>query len=84
MMTAYHLPFILLRWPNGEYKEAYQFGTDLRSKLRNFRQAGLDKDGEYSNENLAFKVLRRSGILERMNEYVKNSYIEMRSDNELH
>tara|TARA_R110002012_G_scaffold22991_2_gene78567 strand:+ start:9389 stop:10342 length:954 start_codon:yes stop_codon:yes gene_type:complete len=71
-------------YEDGEYKEAYQFGTDLRSKLRNFRQAGLDKDGEYSNENLAFKVLRRSGILERMNEYVKNSYIEMRSDNELH
>ena len=71
-------------YEDGEYKEAYQFGTDLRSKLRNFRQAGLDKDGEYSNENLAFKVLRRSGILDRMNEYVKNSYIEMRSDNELH
>jgi len=71
-------------YEDGEYKEAYQFGTGLRSKLRNFRQAGLDKDGEYSNENLAFKVLRRSGILDRVNEYVKNSYIEMRSDNELH
>tara|TARA_R100001509_G_scaffold152373_1_gene112486 strand:- start:72 stop:1022 length:951 start_codon:yes stop_codon:yes gene_type:complete len=66
-------------YEGGEYKEAFQFGTDLRSKLKNFRQAGLDKDGEYSNENLAFKVLRRSGVLDRVNEYVKESYIEMRS-----
>ena len=70
-------------YENGDYKEAYQFGTKLRSKLKNFRQAGLDNDGEFSNENLAFKVLRRSGVFDRVNEYVKNSYIEMRSNNEL-
>ena len=70
-------------YEDGEYKEAYHYGKDLRQKLRNFRQAGLDKDGEYSNENLAFKVLRRSGILDRVNEYVKNSYVEMRSGDEL-
>ena len=69
-------------YEQGVYDEAYELGTMLRSKLRNFRQAGLDKDGEFSNENLAFKVLRRSGILDRMNEYVKNSYIEMRSADE--
>ena len=46
--------------------------------MRNFRQSGLDREGEYSNENLTFKVLRRSGHLDRMNEYTKKSYIEMR------
>jgi len=71
-------------YEDGEYKEAFLFGKDLRSKLRNFRQAGLDDEGEYSNENLAFKVLRRSGVLDRINEYVKNSYVEMRSGDELH
>ena len=70
-------------YDGGEYKEAYQFGTVLRSKIKNFRQAGLDKEGEYSNENLTFKVLRRSGILDKMNEFVKNSYIKMRSNNVL-
>ena len=68
---------------DGEYKQAYEFGKDLRSKLRNFRQAGLDNDGEFSNENLTFKVLRRSGVFDRMNEYVKKAYIEMRSTGKL-
>ena len=71
-------------YEDGQYKEAFLFGKDLRAKLRNFRQAGLDDEGEYSNENLAFKVLRRSGVLDRINEYVKNSYVEMRSGDELH
>jgi len=65
-------------YENGEYEEAYDLGTRLRAKMRNFRQSGLDREGEYSNENLAFKVLRRSGDLERMNEYTKKSYISMR------
>jgi hypothetical protein len=70
-------------YEDGEYKQAYEFGKDLRSKLRNFRQAGLDNDGEFSNENLTFKVLRRSGVFDRMNEYVKKAYIEMRSTGKL-
>jgi len=70
-------------YEDGEYKQAYEFGKGLRSKLRNFRQAGLDNDGEFSNENLTFKVLRRSGVFDRMNEYVKKAYIEMRSTGKL-
>jgi len=62
-----------------EYEEAYEMGTSLRSKLRNFRQSGLDRDGEYSNENLAFKVLRRSNSLDRLNDITKKSYKNMRS-----
>ena len=64
-------------YEDGEYKEAYEFGTLLRQKIKRFRQAGLDKRGEYSNENLAFKLLRRSGALDRINDYVKSSYAEM-------
>jgi len=64
---------------SGEDKEAYRFGTKLRSKIKNFRQAGLEGDGEYSNENLAFKVLKRSGALDRINDMVKACYLRMRS-----
>jgi len=67
-------------YKNGKFREAYRLGTKLRAKMRGFRQSGLDREGEYSNENLAFKVLRRSGELDRMNEYTKKSYIEMRGD----
>jgi hypothetical protein len=56
-----------------EYEEAYEMGMNLRSKLRGFRQSGLDRDGEYSNENLAFKVLRRSKSLDRLNDITKQS-----------
>jgi predicted nucleotidyltransferase len=68
-------------YENEEYEEAYELGAKLRAKMRNFRQSGLDREGEYSNENLTFKVLRRSGDLERMNEYTKKSYIRMRDRN---
>ena len=30
------------------------------------RRAGLEKEGEYSIENLAFKILRRAGIIEKI------------------
>jgi len=38
----------------------------VKSKLLKMRQAGLEKDGEFSAENLAFKELRRSKDLERL------------------
>jgi hypothetical protein len=39
---------------------------DLRKKLKEFRQAGLDTGGEYSYENLTFKLLRRNGYIEKL------------------
>jgi predicted nucleotidyltransferase len=37
-----------------------------KEKLMAFRKAGLEKGGEFSPENLAFKELRRSGDIERL------------------
>ena len=39
----------------------------LKDKIRRMRQSGLEKSGEYSVENLAFKVLRNT-------EYIKKLY----------
>jgi predicted nucleotidyltransferase len=39
---------------------------NLRMKLKTFRQSGLDAGGEYSYENLTFKLLRRNGDIERL------------------
>jgi hypothetical protein len=39
---------------------------ELRKKLKSFRQSGLDKGGEYSYENLTFKLLRRNGYIEKL------------------
>jgi hypothetical protein len=44
-------------------------------KLRKYRQCGLDKGGEYSDENLVFKILRRNGYLEKI-KTAKNNLID--------
>ena len=38
----------------------------LRKKLKTFRQSGLESGGEYSYENLTFKLLRRNGYIEKL------------------
>lgn len=38
----------------------------LRKKIKKFRQSGLDSGGEFSYENLTFKLLRRNGYIEKM------------------
>ena len=38
----------------------------LGKKVREFRQAGLDRTGEFGPENLAFKVLRSNGTLDQL------------------
>jgi predicted nucleotidyltransferase len=40
--------------------------SEFTEDLKQYRQSGLDKDGEYSIENLAFKELRNSGYIERI------------------
>jgi hypothetical protein len=45
--------------------DAAQLET-LGKKVREFRQAGLDKTGEFGPENLAFKILRSNGTLDQL------------------
>jgi excinuclease UvrABC nuclease subunit len=37
-----------------------------KKKLKKYRTCGLEKDGEYSTENLVFKILRRNGYIEKL------------------
>lgn len=39
---------------------------DIKKKIKRFRQSGLDDSGEYSYENLTFKLLRRNGYIEKL------------------
>jgi len=48
---------------------AIEEGKDLekiKTKLKDYRKSGLEKDGELSYENLVFKFLRRSGHIQKM------------------
>jgi len=38
----------------------------LQDKIKVMRQAGLDKGGEFSTENLAFKIVRNKGYLDKL------------------
>jgi len=40
-----------------------------KEKLKNFRNCGLEKNGEMSIENLVFKLLRRNGYIEKLYEF---------------
>lgn len=39
---------------------------EVKRKLKKFRQSGLTKGGEYSYENLTFKLLRRNGYIAKL------------------
>jgi hypothetical protein len=39
---------------------------ELRKRLKKFRQSGLESGGEYSYENLTFKLLRRNGYIKKL------------------
>lgn len=44
----------------------------LLDKIRRMRRSGLDQGGEYSVENLAFKILRNLGYLEQLSKAIKD------------
>ena len=49
----------------------------LKAKIRRMRKAGLEGAGQYSVENLAFKVLRRSEELRRLSDLKAKAYDEL-------
>lgn len=53
---------------NEDIKTATELFKKYGEKLRKYRSCGLKKGGEYSYENLVFKVLRRSGYIEKFKE----------------
>jgi len=48
----------------------------IKTKLKKFRATGLEKGGEYSYENLAFKFLRRTGYIKKLFD-LKNKVLDL-------
>jgi hypothetical protein len=67
----------------GKHEEVYGDSERLREKLRNYRQSGLEKGGEFSTENLVFKYLRNSEEIERIYDLKKQAYDAMMSVEEV-
>ena len=49
-----------------EYESAMKQIDKFKDQLKKYRSTGLEKDGEYSYENLVFKFLRRNGYIEKL------------------
>lgn len=54
----------------------------LKDDIKEMRQSGLEKGGEYSTENLVFKVLRRTDFMDLLDSYKIKSYDQLVSVNE--
>jgi hypothetical protein len=56
---------------------------NLLDKLYKYRQAGLDRGGDLSEENIVFKIFRAMGDLDRLKDYVNSVYDKNVSVNEI-
>lgn len=54
--------------------EVFVGAERLLERIKNFRKAGLESGGEFSVENIAFKVLRRTGVIGDLMELKNDAY----------
>lgn len=52
---------------------------EIKKELKKEREHGLHKDGEFSDENIAFKELRNKGIIGKLMNYIKDQDVERMS-----
>ena len=64
---------------DGEYEKVINMYDKLWDKIKKMRQTGLDREGEFSYENMVFKVLRRSGYIERFIQIKDKAYDTLNS-----
>ena len=62
-----------------DYKQSYEYAGKIKDKIAKMRQSGLETDGIYSPENLAFKILRNHGYLEKLSSLRIRSYDKLMS-----
>lgn len=51
-----------------DLETAKEILSKYKDKLKKYRTSGLEKNGEYSTENLVFKILRRNGYIEKLHD----------------
>jgi predicted nucleotidyltransferase len=61
-------------YKSGDYDKTLKMVKKIKDKIKKMRQTGLDREGEYSFENISFKVLRRTMYLDKLSEIETNAY----------
>lgn len=51
-------------------KESLAVAEDMWSDIKRMRKAGLETNGEFSVENLVYKMLRNQGWIDKLNNYI--------------
>lgn len=64
---------------SGDFGAANEYASKLKKKISRMRSSGLSREGIYSPENLAFKMLRNHGWLGRLSDAKIESYDKMMS-----
>jgi hypothetical protein len=67
-------------YEDNEFQKVMDNVDRLKQKIRDMRSAGLESEEmEYSPENIAFKLLRRSSILNKLTKLKYDAYDDLRS-----
>lgn len=61
-------------YDNKDYQGVIDKVTALKDTIKQMRKSGLEKGGEFSTENLVFKVLRRTDFMELINSFKDKAY----------
>ena len=78
----YHLKDIRQDYRDKRYQSVVDKVTKLKRKIKLMRLAGLEKGGEFSKENLVFKVLRRTPFMDVLDSFKAKAYDNLMSISE--
>ncbi len=60
-----------------DYEDIINRVESIKEKIKNMRKSGLESGGQFSIENIVFKLLRRNEIMTKLNDLVVNAYDDM-------
>ena len=66
-------PILTSMFKKGEHEKVIANISRLKNKIKKMRSSGLEKSGQFSTENLVFKVLRRTNFLEKINKLLRKA-----------
>ncbi len=66
-------------YDNKEYQKVVDKVDKLKKHIQNMRTGGLEKGGEFSLENIVFKVLRRTPFMDYLDSFKNKSYDSLMS-----
>lgn len=64
-------------YDNGLWQKVFDESDSIKEAIKKMRKAGLEKGGEFSTENIVFKILRRTNAMELLDNYKYKAYDQL-------